>query len=94
MAQPVQAGGFTPDVYADLTRPTSTTQYTANDLIANSGTAASVVPLRFPACRQANGSGVITGAHNQYIRVRLDGEKQSKIYHPTDGIVYKKGGAK
>lgn len=62
MAQHVQAGGFTPDVYADLTRATGTTQYTANDLIANSGTAASVVPLRFPACRQENGSGIITGA--------------------------------
>lgn len=57
----VQAGGFTPDCYCDLTRPAGTTQYTANDLIANSTTAASVVPLRFPACRQDNGSGIITG---------------------------------
>ena len=61
MAHHVQAGGFTPDCYAHLTRATGTTQYTANDLIANSGTASAVVPLRFPACRQDNGSGIITG---------------------------------
>lgn len=61
MSEIVQAGGFTPDCYAHLVRATGTTQYTANDLIANSGTAANVVPLRFPACRLDNGSGIITG---------------------------------
>lgn len=61
MAQPVQAGGFTPDAYAEITRPADTTQYTANDLITDTTTAASVVPLRFNVCRQDNGSGIITG---------------------------------
>lgn len=61
MAQHVQAGGFTPDCYAEITRPANTTQYTANDLITDTATAADVVPLRFPACRQDNGSGIITG---------------------------------
>lgn len=61
MGQIVQAGGFTPDCYAEITRPANTTQYTANDLIADTATAADVVPLRFPACRQDNGSGIVTG---------------------------------
>lgn len=53
------------------------------------------VPAKIGQRVTAHGKpGVITGAHNQYIRVRLDGEKQSKIYHPTNGIVYEKGGAK
>ena len=61
MGQVFQVGGFTPDCYAEITRPSNTTQYTANDLITDTATAADVVPLRFPACRQDNGSGVITG---------------------------------
>lgn len=32
--------------------------------------------------------GVITGADGQYIRIRLDGQKHSDNYHPTDGIEY------
>lgn len=61
MAQPVQAGGFTPRCFADLTRPANTTTYAADEIVANSAMASAVVPLKFPACRQDNGSGVITG---------------------------------
>ena len=61
MAQPVQAGGFTPRCFADLTRPDNTTTYAADEHVANSATGSAVVPIKFPACRQANGSGVITG---------------------------------
>jgi len=31
--------------------------------------------------------GVITSARYQYLRVRLEGEKRPRIYHPTD-ILY------
>lgn len=58
----VSAGGFTPDCFATFTRPADTTAYAAGDIVANSTTGASVVPLRFPALRVPNGSGVITGA--------------------------------
>lgn len=62
MAQPVQAGGFTPAVFADLTRASPTTTYAADENVAQDAvTAANVLPLKFPACRQKNGSGVITG---------------------------------
>ena len=55
-------GGFTPDVYAEITRPADTTAYAAGDMVTDTTTAASVVPLRFPACRTDNGSGIFTGA--------------------------------
>ncbi len=47
MANPVEVigGGFS--VGAAFTRPTDTTQYTSGDLIANSTTNTSVVPLNF-----------------------------------------------
>ncbi|MFP3187241.1 MAG: hypothetical protein RXR20_27320 [Paraburkholderia sp.] len=32
--------------------------------------------------------GVITGADGQYVNIRLDGQKHSNPYHPTDGIDY------
>lgn len=57
----VSAGGFTPDCFATFTRPADTNVYAAGDMVANSTTGASVVPLRFPALRVPNGSGVITG---------------------------------
>ena len=57
----LQVGGFTPDCYAEITRPGDTTTYAAGDVITDTTTAASVVPLRFPACKRDNGSGVITG---------------------------------
>jgi hypothetical protein len=56
-----QIGGFTPDAYAEITRPTDTTAYTALDAIMDTTSIAAAVPLRFAACRQDNGSGVITG---------------------------------
>lgn len=32
--------------------------------------------------------GVITGAEDGYLKIRLDGEKRSKRYHPTYNITY------
>jgi hypothetical protein len=32
--------------------------------------------------------GVITGADGPHVSIRLDGEKNSRPYHPTDGITY------
>jgi hypothetical protein len=55
-------GGFTPRVTATQTRPADGTAYTIGDLIGNSGTAASVVPLTFTVARAAGGSGRISGA--------------------------------
>lgn len=57
----VSAGGFTPDCFDTFTRFADTAVYAAGDIVANSTTAASVVPLRFPALRTPNGSGIITG---------------------------------
>lgn len=41
-----------------FTRPANTTQYSANDLVANSATAGSVVPMQFGA-PQLNGRGKV-----------------------------------
>jgi hypothetical protein len=34
--------------------------------------------------------GTITGFHNAYLRIRLDGERVSGVYHPTWEIEYEK----
>jgi len=33
-------------------------------------------------------SGVITGASGPHLLIKLDGQKHSNPYHPTDGIEY------
>lgn len=59
----VQAGGFTPDCFADLQRPGATTTYAADEHVAQDAVAAGgVSPLKFPAVRNPNGAGIITGA--------------------------------
>lgn len=55
------SGLFVPECFATMTRASGTSQYTAGDIVANSTSAAEVVPLKFPACRTPNGSGLITG---------------------------------
>jgi len=60
-ASVVSAGGFTPRVTATMTRPSDATQYAIGDMIANSQTAASVVPITFTVARAASGSGRISG---------------------------------
>lgn len=57
-------GGNTCKAAASLIRPASATTYTIGDIIANSGTAASVTPIEFIVARSgcANKSGRITGA--------------------------------
>lgn len=56
-----KVGGSTPRVTATLTRAADATQYGIGDLIANSTTAASVVPITFTVARISGGSGRITG---------------------------------
>jgi hypothetical protein len=55
------AGGFTPRVTATYARPADNTAYSIGDLIGNSGTAASVVPISFTVARTVGGSGRIIG---------------------------------
>ena len=38
--------------------------------------------------KYCNTFGIITGADGGYLRIRLDGEKRSKRYHPTWCIDY------
>lgn len=55
-------GGVTPRITASMSRPADNTAYSAGDLIGNSGTAASVVPITFSgAARISGGSGWMTG---------------------------------
>lgn len=62
MGNHVKAGGFTPDCFVDLTRASPTTTYAADEHVAqDASTAANVLPLKFPVCREDNGSGIITG---------------------------------
>ena len=52
--------------YASFTRPADTTAYAQGDLVANSTTAGSVVPLRFGVAKMGRGSGVI--AHARFFK--------------------------
>lgn len=55
-------GGITRRVTANFSRPADNTAYAAGDIIANSTTAASVVPITFTgAAAEPSGSGRITG---------------------------------
>lgn len=64
---PAVAVGFTAVVpgNATLTRPADTSAYASGDLVANSVTAGSVVPLNFSAARVNGETGVIVGARLQ-----------------------------
>lgn len=59
---PVVAGMSRAVVLATFTRPANTTPYTSGDLVANSATAGSVVPMQFSVARTAGGSGMIRRA--------------------------------
>lgn len=54
-------GGTTGQVTATYARPASAGPYAAGQIIANSATAGSVVPITFTVARVAGGSGRITG---------------------------------
>lgn len=56
-----EVGGITPRVTASFSRPADNVAYTAGDLIGNSLTAASVVPITFAAARISGGSARLTG---------------------------------
>ena len=43
---------------------------------------------RFGKVQYKGQNGVITGASGGHLRIRLDGEKKSKLYHPTWEIKY------
>lgn len=60
-AEDSSSGGITPRVTATYARPADNTAYSIGDLIGNSGTAASVVPISFTVARAAGGSGRLTG---------------------------------
>jgi hypothetical protein len=64
MASVTQVGGISVNVSSTLIRPADTTQYAANDALANSTTAANIIPLQFTIARVDAGSFGIT-------RVRL-----------------------
>ena len=38
--------------------------------------------------RVAGQLATIVGGHDAYIRVRLDGQRDTKLYHPTDDVTY------
>lgn len=52
-------GGYAANPSASFTRPADTTAYASGDLIANSTTAGSVVPMQFTVAREAAGSFMI-----------------------------------
>lgn len=60
-SNPLSVGGSTPLVSAQLVRASDATQYAVGDHIANSTTAASVVPITFTVTPRAGGSGRLTG---------------------------------
>lgn len=55
-------------IQSSVTRPADTTAYASGDLVANSTTAGSVVPLSFANFARA-------GAHSKIRRVRIDASK-------------------
>jgi len=52
-------GSYTTIISANFTRPADTSVYASGDLVANSTTAASVVPMSFTVSRYNDGSGMI-----------------------------------
>lgn len=54
-----QVSGFVNRVSANFTRPADTTAYASGDLVANSVTAGSVVPMQFDISREAGKGGMI-----------------------------------
>lgn len=63
MSSEVSVGRWTPKITATYARPADNTAYAVGDIIGNSGTAASVVPITFSnVARSAGGSGRILGA--------------------------------
>jgi hypothetical protein len=55
-------GDFTRVIAATFTRPADTTAYASGDLVANSTTAGSVVPMQWPVTSALGGSGMIRRA--------------------------------
>ena len=49
---------------------------------------ATILRIDYGKATIGNVQGTITGADGGYLRIRLDGEKHSKRYHPTWNIQY------
>lgn len=58
----IKAGGFAVVVSSNFNRPADTTPYASGDLVANSTTAGSVVPLSWSAARYTGGSAIVRRA--------------------------------
>jgi hypothetical protein len=67
-SNPLPSVGLTTRPTATFNRPADTTAYASGDLVANSATAGSVVPMQFTVARVAAGSGMI-----RRLRIRKTG---------------------
>lgn len=56
---PIAVGGSTVVATQSFPRPADTTAYASGDLVANSTTAGSVVPMALPVARVSGGSGIV-----------------------------------
>lgn len=81
---------------ANFSRPADNTAYTAGDIIANSGTAASVVPLEFPLI-QGTKAGILTGcravvtpASGNLVVTALDFDLL--VFRPESGVPFAAAG--
>jgi len=87
--------GQTPLVTAQMVRPGNATQYSIGDAIANSMTAASVVPIEFSVASMTNGSGrimggrcVVTAASGTIVLPNFD----LLLFRPATNIPFAAGG--
>jgi hypothetical protein len=91
-----QYGGHTPRVSGSVARPADATTYAPGDIIGNSLTAASVVPITFAgAARVTNGSGrisgarcVVTAASGTIVLPKFD----LLVFRPASGVPFAAGG--
>lgn len=72
---PLPTRGQTTPVGSTFTTPAGTTPYSTSDLIANSATAGSVVPMSFAACLVDGGNGGIIGARVKTADTGFAGKK-------------------
>ena len=89
-----EVGGRTAKPSASFTRPADTTAYASGDLVANSVTAGSVVPMQFTASRATGKGGMIrrirlrksgTGVTNASFRLHLYSAAPSTIANGDNG---------
>lgn len=90
----VVSRGDSPLVRANFSRPAEATQYSAGDIIANSGTANLVVPLTFSVPKSAGRltgcSAVVTPASSNLVIAALD--FNLLLFRPETGIPFAAAG--